>query len=41
MIGFSYPLPDEKIKEFCSQVETVYVIEENDPIIEEEAQRLE
>ena len=40
MIGFSYPLPDEKIKEFCSQVETVYVIEENDPIIEEEAQRL-
>ena len=40
MIGFSYPMPQEKIKEFCSQVETVYVIEENDPIIEEEAQRL-
>ncbi|MFB0958219.1 MAG: indolepyruvate ferredoxin oxidoreductase subunit alpha [Clostridiaceae bacterium] len=40
MIGFSYPLPDEKIREFCSKIETVYVIEENDPIIEEEAQRL-
>lgn len=40
MIGFSYPLPADKIREFCSQVETVYVIEENDPIIEEEVQRL-
>ena len=40
MIGFSYPMPQEKIKEFCSQIETVYVIEENDPIIEEEAQQL-
>ena len=40
MIGFSYPLPQAKIREFCSQVDTVYVIEENDPIIEEEAQRL-
>lgn len=40
MIGFSHPLPQAKIREFCSQVETVYVIEENDPIIEEEAQRL-
>lgn len=39
-IGFSYPMPQEKIKEFCSRIEKVYVIEENDPIIEAEAQRL-
>lgn len=34
-LGFTYPMPDEKIKEFASQVDTIYVIEENDPIIEE------
>jgi len=34
-LGFTYPIPDEKIKEFASQVEKVYIIEENDPIIEE------
>ncbi|MFD3156141.1 indolepyruvate ferredoxin oxidoreductase subunit alpha [Haloimpatiens sp. FM7330] len=33
-IGFSYPLPDEKIKEFASKVEKLYIIEENDPYIE-------
>ncbi|MPW25687.1 indolepyruvate ferredoxin oxidoreductase subunit alpha [Alkalibaculum sp. M08DMB] len=33
-IGFGYPLPDERIKEFASKVETIYIIEENDPIIE-------
>ena len=35
-IGFSQPLPTEKIKEFCSKIEKVYVIEENDPYIEEQ-----
>lgn len=40
MIGFSYPLPAKMIKEFCAQVGTVYVIEENDPIIEDQAKRL-
>ena len=34
-LGFTHPLPDAKLKEFCAGVETVYVVEENDPIIEE------
>lgn len=34
-LGFTHPLPTEKIKAFCSKVEKIYVIEENDPIIEE------
>lgn len=33
-IGMSYPLPDEKIKEFAKQVDKLYVIEENDPYME-------
>ena len=35
-IGFSYPLPMEKIKDFASQVETLYVIEELEPFMEEQ-----
>ncbi|QCX34422.1 indolepyruvate ferredoxin oxidoreductase subunit alpha [Caloramator sp. E03] len=35
-IGFSYPLPMKKIKEFASKVETLYVIEELDPFMEEQ-----
>ncbi len=31
-----YPLPMEKIKEFAASVKTLYVVEELDPIIEEE-----
>ncbi len=34
-LGFSYPYPLEKLRAFCREVETVYVIEENDPLIEE------
>mgnify|MGYP000876586034 CR=1 FL=1 len=34
-LGFTNPLPDEKIKEFFSYVDKVYVIEENDPYIED------
>jgi indolepyruvate ferredoxin oxidoreductase alpha subunit len=34
-LGFTYPMPDEKIKEFASQVDKLYILEENDPIIEE------
>jgi len=34
-LGFSHPLPDNLIREFCGKVGTVYVIEENDPYIEE------
>jgi len=39
-IGFSQPLPIEKIKEFCTKVEKVYIIEENDPYIEEQVKIL-
>lgn len=33
-IGFSYPLPAKLIKEFADGVDTLYVIEENDPYLE-------
>ncbi len=33
-IGFSNPLPDKMIKEFASKVDTLYVIEENEPFME-------
>ncbi|QUH24388.1 indolepyruvate ferredoxin oxidoreductase subunit alpha [Serpentinicella alkaliphila] len=35
-VGFSHPLPMKKIKEFASQVETLYVIEELEPYMEEQ-----
>lgn len=35
-LGFTNPLPINKIKEFASKVEKIYVIEENDSIIEEQ-----
>ena len=34
-LGFTYPLPTQKIAEFCSQVDKIYVIEENDPYLED------
>lgn len=34
-LGFTHPLPKEKMATFCEKVDTVYIIEENDPIIEE------
>ncbi len=39
-LGFTQPLPTEKIREFCSKTEKVYVIEENDPYIEEQVKIL-
>lgn len=33
-LGFTNPMPDEKIKEFASKVETIYIVEENDKFIE-------
>ena len=39
-LGFTFPLPTEMIKEFCSKVETIYIVEEDDPYIEEFVQRL-
>ena len=35
-LGYTYPLPDEIIKEFASKVEKLYVIEENDPYLEDQ-----
>ncbi len=34
-LGFTWPLPAQKIKAFCETLDTVYVIEENDSFIEE------
>jgi indolepyruvate ferredoxin oxidoreductase alpha subunit len=35
-LGFTYPLPMELIKKFASQVETLYVVEELEPFMEEQ-----
>lgn len=35
-LGFTHPLPMEKIKEFAKEVETLYVIEELEPYIEDQ-----
>ena len=35
-IGLSFPLPMKKIKDFAAQVETLYVIEELEPFMEEQ-----
>ncbi len=34
-LGFTNPLPKNLIKDFCSRVDQVYILEENDPYIEE------
>ena len=34
-LGFTNPLPADLIKDFCSKVDKVYILEENDPYIEE------
>ncbi|KAF5066549.1 hypothetical protein DSECCO2_262620 [anaerobic digester metagenome] len=39
-LGFTYPMPDEKIIDFCRQMDTIYIIEENDPYIEERVKLL-
>lgn len=35
-IGFSFPLPMEKIKKFAKEVDTLYVVEELEPFMEEQ-----
>lgn len=35
-LGFTFPLPMQKIRDFAAQVETLYVIEELEPFIEEQ-----
>ncbi|KZL90906.1 indolepyruvate ferredoxin oxidoreductase subunit alpha [Clostridium magnum] len=39
-LGFTNPLPTEKIKEFASKIEKLYIIEENDPYIEDKVRML-
>jgi indolepyruvate ferredoxin oxidoreductase alpha subunit len=39
-LGFTNPLPDDLIREFASKVEKIYIIEENDPYIEEHIRAL-
>ena len=35
-LGFSYPFPHDKVKEFLNDVDEVFIVEEVDPIIERE-----
>lgn len=35
-LGFTYPLPENLIRSFASQVELLFVVEESDPILEKE-----
>lgn len=33
-LGFTWPLPEKKIREFAASVDTLYIIEENEPYLE-------
>ena len=39
-LGFTNPLPQNLITEFCSKMDKIYVVEENDPYIEDEVRKL-
>jgi indolepyruvate ferredoxin oxidoreductase alpha subunit len=39
-LGFTHPLPKKKIRAFAAKVETVYVIEELDPYLEDQVRQL-
>lgn len=39
-LGMTYPLPEELLKQFCQKYETVYVVEELEPVTEECCRRL-
>lgn len=39
-LGMSWPLPDKLMADFCRSVETIYVVEENDPYFEDAVRRL-
>lgn len=39
-LGFTNPLPSDKIKNFAASVSTLYIIEENDPFIEDHVRAL-
>ncbi len=39
-LGFTNPLPDQLIQEFASKVEHIYILEENDPYLEDHVRAL-
>ncbi|KGK85894.1 indolepyruvate ferredoxin oxidoreductase [Desulfosporosinus sp. HMP52] len=39
-LGMTYPLPEQKIRDFAAQVDTLYIIEENDPYLEQQVRSL-
>lgn len=39
-LGFSFPMPDDMIAAFCQKFEKIYIVEENDPFIEERVKLL-
>ncbi len=39
-LGFTNPMPEKLVRDFCDRMETVYILEENDPYIEEFVARL-
>jgi indolepyruvate ferredoxin oxidoreductase alpha subunit len=39
-LGFTYPLPKKKIREFASRVEVLYVVEELEPYLEDQIKQL-
>ena len=39
-LGFTNPLPQNLLTEFCSKMDKIYVVEENDPYIEDEVRKL-
>jgi len=39
-LGFTHPLPDELLADFMNQVDEVYVIEENDPYLQQWVERM-
>ena len=39
-LGFFYPLPEEKIKNFIKNLKKVLVVEELEPYLEKEVQRI-
>lgn len=39
-LGFTNPMPDDLIRSFCEKMDTIYIVEENDPFIEEHIKQL-
>ena len=39
-LGFTYPIPKQKIKDFAANFDTLYVVEENDPYLETQIKAL-